>query len=60
VPTRPTGPRKLMNILIAGFLGMFLGVFVVFFVEYWQSPRNTEAQPVAPPDPHSEGDETVQ
>jgi succinoglycan biosynthesis transport protein ExoP len=43
VPTRPTGPRKLMNILIAGFLGLFLGVFVAFFMEYWQSPRNKNA-----------------
>ena len=43
VPTHPTGPRKLMNILIAGFLGLFLGVFVAFFVEYWQAPRPKES-----------------
>jgi succinoglycan biosynthesis transport protein ExoP len=42
VPTQPTGPRKLMNILIAGFLGLLLGVFAAFFVEYWQSPRNRD------------------
>jgi uncharacterized protein involved in exopolysaccharide biosynthesis len=44
VPTEPTGPRKLTNIVIAGFLGLVVGVFVAFFVEYWQSPRETERQ----------------
>ena len=39
VPSSPAGPRKLMNTAIAGFLGLFLGVFAAFFVEYWQSPR---------------------
>jgi len=39
VPTSPVGPRKLMNTAIAGFLGLFVGVFAAFFVEYWQSPR---------------------
>jgi uncharacterized protein involved in exopolysaccharide biosynthesis len=41
VPTRPVGPRKLMNTAVAGFLGLFLGVFAAFFVEYWQSPQET-------------------
>lgn len=39
VPTSPVSPRKLMNTAVAGFLGLFLGVFAAFFVEYWQSPR---------------------
>jgi succinoglycan biosynthesis transport protein ExoP len=42
VPVHPTGPRKKMNIAIAGFLGLFLGVFAAFFVEYWQSPREAK------------------
>ena len=59
VPTRPAGPRKMMNIIIAGFFGLLLGVFVAFFVEYWQSPRNKEAPPVTPTDSHSKEDEAV-
>jgi succinoglycan biosynthesis transport protein ExoP len=39
VPTSPTGPRKLMNTAVAAFLGLFLGVFAAFFVEFWQAPR---------------------
>jgi succinoglycan biosynthesis transport protein ExoP len=39
VPNSPVGPRKLMNTALAGFLGLFVGVFAAFFVEYWQSPR---------------------
>jgi succinoglycan biosynthesis transport protein ExoP len=39
VPISPVGPRKKMNTAIAGFLGLFVGVFAAFFVEYWQSPR---------------------
>ncbi len=38
-PTRPVSPNKLMNTAIAGFLGLFVGVFAAFFVEYWQAPR---------------------
>jgi uncharacterized protein involved in exopolysaccharide biosynthesis len=37
-PNAPVGPRKLMNTIIAGFLGLSAGVFLAFFVEYWQSP----------------------
>jgi succinoglycan biosynthesis transport protein ExoP len=42
VPISPVGPRKLMNTAIAGFLGLFVGVFAAFFVQYWQSPRETD------------------
>ena len=31
-----------VNIAIAGFLGLVLGLFLAFFVEYWQAPRKTE------------------
>lgn len=41
VPQSPVSPRKLMNTAIAGFLGLFLGIFAAFFVEFWQSPRET-------------------
>jgi uncharacterized protein involved in exopolysaccharide biosynthesis len=36
-PTQPAGPRKMMNVAIAAFLGLFLGVLLAFFVEYWQT-----------------------
>jgi succinoglycan biosynthesis transport protein ExoP len=43
VPTSPVGPRKMMNVVIAGVLGLFLGVFLVFFAEYWQASREAGA-----------------
>ncbi len=52
VPTSPSGPRKKMNVAIAAFLGLFLGVFAAFFIEYWQSPRadsRTEPPPAQGP-----------
>jgi capsular polysaccharide biosynthesis protein len=35
-PTAPIKPRKKLNILIAGVLGLFVGIFVAFFLEFWQ------------------------
>jgi succinoglycan biosynthesis transport protein ExoP len=49
VPTGPSGPRKKMNVAIAAFLGLFLGVFAAFFIEYWQSPRaGNQTEPSSP------------
>jgi len=46
VPSRPVGPRKLLNTAVAGVLGLFVGVFGAFAVEYWR-----QGTPVArPPD----------
>jgi uncharacterized protein involved in exopolysaccharide biosynthesis len=39
VPPFPVSPRKRMNTLIGGFVGLGLGVFMAFFVEYWQTSR---------------------
>ena len=36
VPERPTGPRKMLNLAIAGVLGIMIGVFIIFFKYYWQ------------------------
>lgn len=36
-PLTPVGPRKMSNIAIAAVLGFMVGVFVVFFKEYWTS-----------------------
>jgi len=35
-PERPVGPKKTMNIAIAGVLGLMVGVFGAFVVEYWE------------------------
>jgi uncharacterized protein involved in exopolysaccharide biosynthesis len=35
----PTQPKPLQNIAIAGVLGLMLGVFGAFALEYFQSPR---------------------
>lgn len=36
-PTIPVGPRKALNLAIGMVLGLIGGVFIAFFVEYWQS-----------------------
>lgn len=36
-PLTPVGPRKTLNMAIAAVLGFMIGVFVVFFKEYWTS-----------------------
>ena len=43
VPTAPAGPRKMMNTVVAGFLGLFLGTFVALFVDYWRTQRDAPA-----------------
>lgn len=35
--TIPVGPRKALNVAIAGVLGIMIGVFAAFFIEYWQT-----------------------
>ncbi|MFA5575948.1 MAG: Wzz/FepE/Etk N-terminal domain-containing protein [Tissierellaceae bacterium] len=35
--TVPVGPRKALNLAIATVLGLMLGVFAAFFIEYWKS-----------------------
>lgn len=36
VPDQPVSPRKKLNIAVAGVLGVMLGTFLVFFVEFWR------------------------
>lgn len=40
LPTAPIKPNKKLNILIAGMLGLFVGVFVAFFLEFWQKGKS--------------------
>jgi len=39
IPQAPIKPNKKLNIAIAGVLGLFLGVLIAFFVEYWQGGK---------------------
>lgn len=37
-PTKnPVAPRKALNVAIAGVIGIMIGVFAAFFIEYWQT-----------------------
>ncbi len=39
LPAVPIKPNKKLNILIAGVLGLFMGIFVAFFLEFWQKGK---------------------
>lgn len=36
IPEVPVGPRKMLNLAIAGVLGVMVGIFIAFFRAYWQ------------------------
>lgn len=36
-PMQPVAPNKKLNIAIAAVLGLMVGVFVAFFIEYWKN-----------------------
>lgn len=38
-PENPISPKKKLNLAIAGVLGIMLGVFVVFFREFWVNSK---------------------
>lgn len=46
LPTSPIRPRKMLNVAIAGFLGLFVGCGIAFFLEYmdtsFKSPDDVE------------------
>lgn len=35
--TKPVAPRKALNVAIAAVIGLMIGVFAAFFIEYWQT-----------------------
>jgi succinoglycan biosynthesis transport protein ExoP len=37
VPDRPVAPRKALNLAIAMVLGLMVGIFTVFFMDYWKN-----------------------
>lgn len=41
VPIEPIGPKKMLNMAIAGVLGTMIGVLLAFFREYWKSTEGT-------------------
>jgi uncharacterized protein involved in exopolysaccharide biosynthesis len=41
-PSKPTGPRKLTNTVLAGAVGLMLGAGCVFFLEWWQPDGKLE------------------
>ena len=40
LPAVPIKPNKKLNILIAGVLGLFVSIFVAFFLEFWQKSKS--------------------
>ncbi|MDF2545680.1 MAG: hypothetical protein K0R93_578 [Anaerosolibacter sp.] len=43
-PMQPVGPRKALNMAIAGVLGIMLAVFIAFFKDYWKSSAPVKAE----------------
>jgi uncharacterized protein involved in exopolysaccharide biosynthesis len=41
VPEKPVGPRRMLNTAVAGMLGLMLGVFAVFALEWWRGDGET-------------------
>ena len=41
VPEEPVAPRKLLNTAVAGALGLMVGVFGAFAVEWWRGDEET-------------------
>lgn len=39
-PVLPVGPRKMLNVAIAGVLGVMISIFLVFFLEFWRKSEN--------------------
>lgn len=44
VPEQPIGPRRTLNVLIAGVLGLFGGTLLAFFVNYLRQPEQETQQ----------------
>lgn len=44
LPKEPVAPRKMLNMAVAGVLGLMVGIFLVFFLEFWRksAPENTD------------------
>lgn len=40
-PTQSIKPRKMLNVAVSAVLGGFVSILVVFFIEYWRSPKES-------------------
>lgn len=40
-PAEPVKPRKMLNMAVSAVLGGFVSILMVFFIEYWRSPRQS-------------------
>ena len=38
-PKHPIRPKKKQNVFISGIVGLMAGIFLAFFMEYWQFPK---------------------
>ena len=38
-PKNPVGPKKKQNVIIAGIFSLMFGVFLAFFLEFWQKSK---------------------
>jgi len=43
LPEDPVSPRKSLNTVVAGTLGLLVGVFGAFAIEYWQQDQSDQA-----------------
>ncbi len=43
-PKHPVGPKKKQNVLIAGMFSLMFGVFLAFFMEFWQKSKKKEVK----------------
>lgn len=39
LPRKPVKPKRALILAVAGVSGLFLGVFLAFFVEWWEKAR---------------------
>lgn len=44
VPQEPTGPHKMLNIALAGVLGLMASVFLAFFQDFWRKSGPTSGR----------------
>ena len=38
-PEKPVQPKKILNMAVAGVLGLMIGTFLAFFLHYWETSR---------------------
>lgn len=47
LPQQPSSPRTLLNVVVAGVLGLMMGTFVAFGLEWWRTTDHHEGRQVA-------------